>query len=206
MFCGILQGKKKQSYCNNAYYKRQFNKYNDLLSYNILSELSDKESQTTNELIGLFNDLPFDISPRTAKKQFGWPDYTVYQTHISNKIKIFFYRVNINGIMVQMDLHFNQNKLFMYNYTFLCINKYQKNVVKKMLESKYLDSGSLDFSTDFIVDQKGATIMFNDGIYLVLTYTSNCEFLRIIPNYIANEVLKLKRLQKKKKRELYNRL
>ncbi len=193
-------------YYRNNYFRSRKKNFSHVKAYGNLSILLDNKFKLTEKRISLFDNQPFGISPGKIKKIYGRPNYKTYVNNYSVEILILFYRVDVGGINGQLELHFSGKELFLYNYTFFDMDKGKYAMVKNIFETKYLQYGTVDFSSEVIKDKNGAVIFLEDELYLSLTYINNCDFIRGIPTYVERENEKIKEKLISNKKEIYRKL
>ncbi len=201
-----LSDKYSICYYSNNYFRSRKKNFSHVKAYVNLSRLFDNKFKLTKKMISLFDNQPFSISPGKVKKIYGKPNSKTYVNHYSYEILILFYRVNVGGINGQLELHFSGKELFLYNYTLFDMDKRKYAMVKNVFETKYLQCGTVDFSSEVIKDKDGAVIFLEDELYLSLTYINNCDFIKSIPTYVEKEKEKMKKKLISNKKEIYRKL
>jgi hypothetical protein len=178
----------------NDYYNRIFNQYNDIATYLSLYKKCTSDSWLKTEVeIGFSRSLKFDCTIDDVKKKLQKPNY-----HMRNnkdfKIDILLYRTLIGNYKVKCQLHFFENKLFFFNYTFPYLNKSANNEIISLLQKKYI-SESVNYLGQNIIDNFNSCMQISNNVELTINYVSlNCDFFNTIK--LLSQVAEEQRIRK----------
>jgi hypothetical protein len=77
-------------------------------------------------------------------------------------------------------MHFFENKLFFFNYTFPYLNKTDNNEIINLLQKKYT-SESNNYAGQNIIDNFNSCMQISNNVELTINYVSlNCDFFNTI--------------------------
>lgn len=198
-------------YSRDYYYQNLLNSYEDIELYVRLTNLHNKQALLTDRNIRFSDSHLFNKNEKKYfKKKYGKPNYVIVNKYSFGKITIWYYRVYLAGQRAKMELHFFQNSLFMYNYTF----KYLKNISDKnnlliALKEKYKIDKEKDIIFNYyIMDKKKSFINISEGIDLTINYilNINSDLFNKMNNELKGEIERDKQRTNRHKRELYRRL
>jgi hypothetical protein len=166
----LLTAKTKDYYPHN-YYNSLLIRYNEPALYsNLLNEVKNKNKLITNEEISLVRNKPFyQIRIADIKKKYGKSNYHIKSKYPINK-EILFYRLVVGKHRVNLELHFHDNELFFYNYSFPSLKPSDKTDIIKVIESKYLNGEKYNFQNFNITDSKYNFISVNENIIFTINY------------------------------------
>jgi hypothetical protein len=180
-------------------------KYHNLDSYvELIEGLKAKSQRKTLKSIGFSSYKLFDdINPEYIIRRFGKPNYTFDKNKKSLGIEVYFYKQVLGSHRTKLEIHFYQNVLFLYSYTFSYLCSDDKAEVKRLYEKKYLNHCELNVLEDYIINRNNFIISFSDNIDFTVTYfNSEASIL----NNVYELVNKEKRLERSKKIESKSRL
>ncbi len=69
-------------------------------------------------------------------------------------------------------MHFHNNKLFAFNYTFSNTKPQQIKKLTSVIKVKYLNNEDIDLNNEYIVDDTGSTIDISQNVNFSINYTS----------------------------------
>ncbi|RPH33756.1 MAG: hypothetical protein EHM93_03720 [Bacteroidales bacterium] len=201
--------KRKGTYFpRNYYYERLFEKYTDATSYlSIVASVQSKQNIVSQRLIS-FNKNEFkNTTKQDVYKQYGKPNYQI-KTNKVLKTELFFYRVFIGGHRVKLDLHFYNNSLFFYSYTFSYLREDEKYQIVNLIEKKYLDEKPFDYNNFVIIDGKQSIINIIDSMDFTINYICciTSSIFQRVETAISNEKLAAAKKQKMVADELFQKL
>ena len=193
------------------YYEKLLNKYSSVDSYISLAKINDKETLFTDKDIS-FSDKP-DFKKNQKKyiqKKYGKPIYTIVNNFPFGKITILFYRIFLGDVKVNLELHFSQNSLIMYNYTFsYFLNESKKKYLLNVLKEKYKINKDIALNHCYVVDRKNTRMFFYDNfdftIYYYINFTDS-DIYNQMKDIIKEDEQLNKRKMKLKEQEFFRRL
>lgn len=167
----------KSYYPRDYYYNKLLNKYNNVESYLSLTRLHDKQALLTDKVISFSDHHDFKANKKKYfKKKYGKPNYSIVNVFPFGNIKIMFYRIKIGGLKTKLELHFFQNTLFMYNYTFSYLkNESEKNQIFNVLKEKYMIDKEKNLALDncYIKDKNNTVIVLTNSVDFTINYIHN---------------------------------
>ena len=189
-------GYKKQYY-KHSYYQAKTEQYKDISPYLSLYEKSKelKYSRACMEIC-YSPDLKFGCSIQAVKNKLHKPNFHIQTNKSTN---ILFYRLMIGDYKVRCQMHFLNNKLFLYNYCFSHNDAKANEEVIKVIKEKYaIDSDNP--TRENIIDHFNNCIQIDDDVELKISYFSlNSPFFKKIASISEEEA----NLQKEKISENY---
>ncbi len=208
--CRICRGNKPY-YPRDQYYKNLLNKYKDLEPYLSLTNLHNKKALLTDRNIGFSDSQLFKKNERKYfKKKYGKPNYVIVNKYSFGKITIWFYRVNIASQEANMELHFFQNSLFMYNYIFPYLKKNSdKNNLLNVIKKKYrIDKEINKIPNYYIMDKKKSVINIFESFGFKINYVlnTNSNLFHKMNDDFKVAIERDKQIKNQYKQELYEKL
>jgi|GEM_PF-1228359 len=160
-----------KDYYPHNYYNSLLIRYNEPALYlNLLAEIKNKNKLMTNEEISLLGNKPFhQTGTADIRKRYGKSNYHIKSKYPISK-EIFFYRLVIGKRRVNLELHFHDNELFFYNYSFPYLKPSDKTEIIKVVESKYLNGQKYNFKDFNITDSKYNIISINENAIFTISY------------------------------------
>ncbi len=201
--------KPKDEYRHREYYyENLFNKYKDATSYqSIITKVKSKHNIVSQRMIS-FDDNPFEkVTKQNIVKLYGKPSYQNKTDSVLNT-ELFFYRLIIGGHKVKLDMHFHNNHLFFYSYTFSYLKEDEKLLIINLIEKKYLNGQHFDYKNFNITDNRHSVIHIIDAFDFTIDYISSItsDLFKNIDAIITKQTLAAEKKQKKTSEELYNKL
>lgn len=178
----------------NDYYNRIFIQYDDLATYlSLYKKCTSNNWLKTNVEIGFSTALKFDCTINEVKKILRKPNYHV-RNNKDLKIDILFYRTLIGNYKVKCQMHFFENKLFFFNFTFPYLNKSDNNEIINLLQKKYI-SESDNYAGQNIIDNFNSCMQISNNVELTINYVSlDCDFFNTIK--ILSKITEEQRINK----------
>lgn len=192
------------------YYEQLVERYKDLSEYyRIIAMLEAKTVLKTNEVIAIFEKIIFDkITKKTILKKYGKPQfkYKIQEKYL--QIEILFYKINIGGYRVKLELHMYERKLFYYNYTFTNnLNNQQRQEIIKIIQEKYSQDSLFDASKQDIIDENHTQIHIENSLELKIHYLNTMNnAVQVMSIYKKNQENEKHKNTWKKRAELLKRL
>ncbi|MCG1036858.1 hypothetical protein [Polaribacter sargassicola] len=188
------------------YYRNILKMYDKPETYSGLVDLClNKKEVLTSKEIYFSSNLKFNYTIKKAKKNIFSKRVTIKK--IENTT-ILLHKTRIGGYPAKLVMHFYQNNLFLFNYTFSNLSNNDKSIIKNVLKEKYLNNNTqFSFSKNRIVDSLGNHIFIEDDVYFTINYISlTDDFFKMLNN--IKEELEIKKKVRKElhKKELYNNL
>lgn len=168
--------KDKIYHYSNEYYDSPIDKYSSIETYINLAYNNGKQVLSTTEEISFTDNPNFKKNKKKyLRKKYGKPYFKVVNNFQFGKITVLFYRIVLGFYKARLELHFYQNSLIMYNYTFLYLNnenenKQEKNHILEILKEKYKLHNDIVPNECYIKDRKNTIIVFNNNVNLSLNY------------------------------------
>lgn len=161
---------KNRYYPRLQYYENLLSKYQNIQSYHsLITEAIKRDSVRTSTPIAFYENYPFGSSPQEIKRALGKPNYQIrVDTDFQNLI--FFYRLTIADFRLKCELHFQQNQLFHFNYTFSHLNPRDKKKIYETIYRKYLLEEQTDIANTYIIDPGSNIMLVQDHVYLSIDY------------------------------------
>ncbi len=186
------------------YYKFLTNNYNSDNSYCLLiADLKDlKPIKTTTKIQLSQNSLPFNSNIKQVISKYGKKYYKLKQKTESFETTILLYRMKIGGYKTKLELHFCENKLFYFNYTFSYVKPKHINDIMSILEEKYTNSKKINIHEDYIIDEDANVIRISHDTGLSVQYISTKNSLFLDLNKRMDFIKKDNDLRLKKNREI----
>ena len=161
-------------YARNHYYERLSAKYGKIDAYIHLLNNNKKLSPLKSKS-QIKPELGCDIE--TIEKKFGKPFHRLQSMTIL-KNTILFYKFMMGGQKTKCEMHFFNNKLFLFTYIFSYLTPKDKIEMMELLSKKYLDRPA-DLKNSKIVDDKGNEIsLHNSGDFMVYYLAGQSDFFK----------------------------
>ncbi|MCB0737729.1 MAG: hypothetical protein KDC92_09465, partial [Bacteroidetes bacterium] len=114
-------------------------------------------------------------------------------------IEILLYRLMVGGFKAKCEMHFLDGKLFYYVIRFSQIDEQEKAILKNTIQFKYLQGLDEELPDGAVIlDQKGDSLLIDNGINLNLHYSSEDEVIQHLMEYELD--LKTARFERKQRR------
>lgn len=209
----ILKLFRKNKYYYNPrkyYYEKLLDNYSSIESYIGLVKHNDKQALLTDIDISFSNEPDFIKNPKIyTQKNYGKPNYTIVNNFPFGEITILFYRIFLGNYKAKLKLHFFQNSLIVYSYTFSYLgNDSEKKNILNVLKEKYKINKDIIPNECYIVNKKGTMITFSDNIDFTIYYIDyiNSAIYDQMNNIIKGDQQLEERKIKRKKQELFKNL
>ncbi|MCL3780302.1 hypothetical protein EMN47_07835 [Prolixibacteraceae bacterium JC049] len=155
-----------------AYYQKKLSKFHNLTNYYIyLRDLSkNKERVNTSveiELVSSTNNAIYTL--RDITKAFGKPAFRMDLYNRKN-LQALLYKTYIGKHRATFELHFHNDKLYYYSYSFSMLNNAEKKAIADLIKRKYINTEIESIDRCFIQDTQGAQIFINDGVNFSIDY------------------------------------
>ena len=156
------------------YYECLANRYNNERSY--LTFISDLESQsplfTENEISLSAPKIFSETNIKYILKNYGKPHFRVTQKQDVFEVEILFYRIFIGKYKTKLELHFYNDQLFFFCYTFSYLKEENTQEIISIMQEKYLEGKPIDTKTNYIIDRHESIIQFCHDVDFTLNYIS----------------------------------
>jgi hypothetical protein len=155
-----------------AYYQKKLSKFHSLTNYYIyLRDLSkNKERVDTSVEIELISSSNKPISTlKDITKAFGKPAFRMDLYNRKN-LQALLYKTYIGKHRATFELHFYNDKLYYYSYSFSMLNNAEKKAIADLIKRKYINTEIESIDRCFIQDTHGAQIFINDGVNFSIDY------------------------------------
>lgn len=189
------------------YYQQLLEKCNNNdFNLELHKELESKNSICINDDILHNHKMKFGCSIHDVKRKFGLKAHYSVSSKINPTIDILLYRLMIGGQKVKCELHFFENSLFIFNYTFSYLSSKSKEIISNLIFDKYLQR-SFDFANQKITDGAGNTINVNDGNTFEINYVASGDVFFKEALYLFNKKrMELMDRENRKIKQLYDML
>lgn len=166
------------------YSERIAYQYSSAQSYiSIFEKYKNMHTVSSDIEIKYADSLEFGVSLKEVKRLLK-ASYVIINNKKSTNTKILFCKLLLGGKKAKIDMHFCEDKLFFYNYTFSYLNSNDKEILRSIFLRKYLSGKQIH--GNIFKDNKGNIISIDDSFEFKISYLSpNCS--------CYNYFLKLKR-------------
>lgn len=173
-----LVGTRRNYY--RSYYDRIFTQYNDTSSYLLLyNKYTATSTIKTDVEICFSKALKFGCSVLEVKNKLHKPNYQIRQNE-SLCTEILLYRIFIGKHKVRCQMHFYKDRLFLYNYTFSYVNKFETKEIINVIKEKYVSDIGIHAEQN-IIDKFNNCLQIEDDVRLTINYLSlNSDFFNEI--------------------------
>lgn len=184
------------------YYDSLVTKYEDPAFFRNLYCQNGLNSAKTRKIIKLKNDLRFGTHIREIIATLGKPKHKVKRNDFFD-YEILFYRFKMGGFKSKCELHLLNQQLFFFTYVFSYLKQNDKDKLKLLLASKYLEDEHQDITRFKVQDADNNLLIAEDACDLSILYMTGDPDVYDQIDYV------LERMNKKEERHLrlqYNEL
>lgn len=191
---------------NSYYFLSIIRRYKDISIYlNLFSSSTASRKIFSNKEIYYNDKLKFLSTIRSAKRIV--PTKVLIRKTFSD-YTILLFKTTIGGYSTKLMMHFYKNSLFLYNYTFTNLSKKDKELIKRIIQEKYLvDKLNFDTTSQVIIDHDNTVISIKDTMYFTVNYIS---LKHPFFNFLKKTKMKIEKDEAKKeqqkKEELFDKL
>jgi hypothetical protein len=204
IFSGLARNRKGK-HPNRYFHEKFISRFSDIDSYRLLIRNTKHVSVETDKDITFSHHLTFGQHYKIFLKKLGKPNNCLTEEEPFSR-KILYYKFMMGGHRTRCELHFYNNKLFFYCYTFPYLIEEDKKKIINILCEKYVDR-PIDLEKFKIVDKNDNIIFINDIVDLTVNYiAANSELFTCLDP--ANPPVELREQKKLRiyQRELFRML
>ena len=191
-----------QLYFSGDYYLSSLRRYDDLDTYLYLFKKKNNQHDLyTDKEICFSSKLKFGSSIKEFKSEISSQRPKVTKKTALG-FDVFVYKIKVGGHRAKLEVHFSQDKLFYFSYTFRKVYTQDTKEIVDVLCMKYLNTSNSDYSNNSIIDNfKNRIEIIEDGAKLKINYLSaDIDFL-----YSAKDEMDMK-IDKLNRKEIYSKL
>jgi len=152
------------------YSERIAYQYSSAQSYiSIFEKYKNMHTISSDIEIKYADSLKFGVGLKDVKKLLKAPYVIINNTKTTNT-KILFCKLLLGGKKAKIDMHFCEDKLFFYNYTFSYLNSTDKEILRSIFLRKYLSGKQIHGNV--FKDNKDNIISIDDNFEFKISYLS----------------------------------
>jgi hypothetical protein len=200
---------QKQRTCySRSQYRSLLVRYDDPVFYSgLLHDIRTKQKLLSSEEISLFREKLFrQITAGDIRRAYGKPGYRLRKSD-PFKREILFYQVKLGLHRANLELHFSDDELFFYSYSFPCLKNEDRIRVLQIIESKYLEGERCDFEKYTITDDSYNYISIRERGVLTINYIRFASaFFEELALFMAKQEADKEMARKRTVEHLFERL
>lgn len=138
--------------------------------FDLLKRIKNKH-HITNQPIGLLKHKPFNKTTIfDIQKRYGNPHYEKVSNILNRKVTICVYKIIFGGHKVRLSVHFCNDSLFYFSFTFPYLTSEKRKYINQMFRKKYNLSSSFNVSRDYIKDKQKVIAFYEESVDITLHY------------------------------------